>query len=111
MYGYGNLKIGGVIGMKKMKKKLLVGLLSLTLLVGVVIPLSASAAESWDYGYNKTTMQWYNDYLHSSKKHYGSIYKNGVTYFGPTANPNGWSRLRLDFNGPYAVQYYKHTVN
>lgn len=93
-----------------MKKKLLVGLLSMALLAGAIVPTITSAAESWNYGYNKSTMQWYNDYNHSSYVHYGSIHKNGVTYFGPRASAGSWSRLRLDYNGPYLATYNKHIV-
>ena len=95
-----------------MKKKMITFVLLGLLAVGSIIPISASAAETWDYGINKSKQQWYNYYLHSSSKHYGSITKtgSGITYFGPTANAGGWSRLNLDVNGPYAVTYNKHIV-
>lgn len=55
-------------------------------------------------------MQWYNDYYNFSYRHYGTITKNGVTYFGPTANAGYRSSLRLDFNGPYDVTYNKYVL-
>ncbi|AMR05977.1 lactococcin 972 family bacteriocin [Bacillus cereus] len=93
-----------------MKKKAITFALLGLLAVGSVVPITAKAAETWDYGYNQSKMQWYNHYLHSSLKHYGTITKNGVTYYGPVANPGGWSMLNLDFNGPYAVSYNKHVL-
>lgn len=93
-----------------MKKKTFTFALLGLLTIGSIIPITAKAAETWDYGFNKSTMQWYNYYLHSSLKHYGSITKNGVTYYGPVANAGGWSRLNLDCNGPYAATYNKHVL-
>lgn len=93
-----------------MKKKALTFALLGLLGVGSIVPITAKAAESWDYGYNKSSMQWYNHYYHTGYKHYGSITKNGVTYNGPTASAGYWSRLNLDFNGPYAVTYNKHII-
>lgn len=55
-------------------------------------------------------MQWYNDYYHSDFTHYGSITKNGVTYYGPRAGAKAWSRLRVDYNGPYSATYNKHVL-
>ncbi|WP_103621409.1 hypothetical protein, partial [Bacillus thuringiensis] len=78
-----------------MKKKAVTFALLGLLAVGSIVPITAKAAETWDYGYNKSTMQWYNHYFHSSYKHYGSITKNKVTYFGPTAGPGGWSYFFL----------------
>lgn len=91
----------------KKKKVLTFALLGL-LAVGTIVPSVVKAGESWDYGYNSNRRQWYNYYLHSYMRHYGTITKNGVTYYGPTAGPGGWSRLDLDFNGPYAVTYNKY---
>jgi hypothetical protein len=102
----GNYSKGVEVLRRKVLTIALLGLLGL----GSIVPITAQAAESWDYGYNKSTMQWYNHYYHSSYKHYGSIRKNGVTYFGPTANAGYWSRFYLDYNGPYAVTYNKHTI-
>ena len=94
-----------------MKKKFVTFALLGLLAISSIIPLTnAQAAESWDYGYNKSTMQWFNHYYHSSAKHYGSITKNGATWLGPTAGAGVWSRLNLDFNGPYAVTYNKHII-
>lgn len=82
----------------------LLGLLA----VGSIAPIAVKAAESWDYGYSQGRMQWYNYYLHSGLRHYGTITKNSVTYYGPTAGPGSWSRLDLDYNGPYACTYNKY---
>ncbi|QWJ09063.1 hypothetical protein [Bacillus mycoides] len=82
----------------------LVGLLG----VGSLIPVTAKAAESWDYGYNQSTKQWYNYYHHTGLTHWGSITKNGVKYNGPVASAGYWSKLNLDFNGPYQAYYNKH---
>ncbi|MDA1536433.1 MULTISPECIES: lactococcin 972 family bacteriocin [Bacillus] len=82
----------------------LVGLLG----VGSLIPVTAKAAESWDYGYNQSKKQWYNHYYHTGLTHWGSISKNGARYNGPVASAGYWSRLNLDFNGPYKVSYNKH---
>jgi hypothetical protein len=90
-----------------MKKKISTFALLGLLAVGSIVPTVAKAAESWDYGFNQSKMQWYNHYYHSSLRHYGTITKNGVTYYGPTAGPGGWSKLNLDYNGPYSATYDK----
>lgn len=94
-----------------MKRKVITASLLGLLAFGSIVPIAAKAAETWDYGYNQSTMQWYNYYYHTGYKHYGTITKNGVTYFGPTANPGYWSKLNLDFNGPYATTYNKYIIN
>lgn len=95
-----------------MKRKAIIVVLLGLLAIGSIIPASVGAAESWNYGLDKTSspMAWYNNYWHSSYVHYGSITKNGVTWFGPRANPGYWSNFRLEVNGPYAVTYDKHIV-
>ncbi|ESU31420.1 hypothetical protein G3A_16830 [Bacillus sp. 17376] len=93
-----------------MKRKALTFALTGMLAMGSLIPIAAKAAETWDYGYNKSTMQWYNYYYHTGYKHYGTITKNGVTYYGPVANAGYWSKLNLDYNGPYAASYNKHIL-
>lgn len=96
-----------------MKRKIFTFALLGLLTVGSIIPIASKtvkASESWDYGFNQSTMQWYNYYYHSSLLHYGTITKNGVTYYGPTASAGYWSRLNLDFNGPYAATYNKYVI-
>lgn len=93
-----------------MKKKLVTFVLLAVIVVSFILPVAVQAAESWNRGYNKKSMQWYNNYLHSSCLHYGTIYKNGVTYKGPTASAGYWSKINLDFNGPYAVTYNKYVI-
>ncbi|TYS89987.1 lactococcin 972 family bacteriocin [Rossellomorea aquimaris] len=91
-----------------MKKKLITFSLLSLLIVSAIIPLAASAAETWDYGYDKTNMRHYNHYYHSSYSHYTTTTKNGITYFGPTASPGYWSRFYLDYTGPYKVTFNKY---
>lgn len=93
-----------------MKRKAITFALLGLLAVGAIVPMAAKAAESWDYGYNKSTMEWFNYYWHSSYKHYGTITKNGATYPGPVASPGYWSELNLPYNGPYAVTYGKKII-
>ncbi|UPM55545.1 lactococcin 972 family bacteriocin [Gottfriedia acidiceleris] len=93
-----------------MRKKILTASLLALFACGSILPIVSKAAESWDYGYNKSTMQWFNHYYHSNSKHYGTITKNGITWFGPTANPGKWSYFYLDFNGPYATTYNKFII-
>lgn len=91
------------------RKVLTVSLLGL-LAIGSILPIAAKAAETWDYGYNQSTMQWFNYYHHTAYKHYGTITKNGVTFLGPAANAGYWSKLNLDFSGLYATSYNKHII-
>ncbi|KYC98267.1 lactococcin 972 family bacteriocin [Heyndrickxia sporothermodurans] len=93
-----------------MKRKVITFSLLALLVLGAIVPIASKAAETWNYGYSKTTKQWYNHYYHSGFKHYGTITKNGVTYTGPIAQPGYWSQLNLDYNGPYAVTYNKYII-
>lgn len=93
-----------------MKRKVITFAILGLLAVGAIVPISAKAIETWDYGYNQSTMQWYNYYITSAGPHYGTITKNGVTWYGPTAQANYWSKLNLDYNGPYAVTYNKYVI-
>lgn len=91
-----------------MKKKLLTIALLGLLTVGAAVPMVANAAETWDYGLDG--LNSYNNYYHSGLRHYGSIGKNGVTYLGPIASAGYWSRLTVQYTGPYAITYDKHTT-
>ncbi|MHC5250974.1 hypothetical protein ACYRFS_06960 [Listeria kieliensis] len=93
-----------------MKKKIFAFALTGVIAVSSILPVVSYAAETWNRGYNKSTMQWYNHYRHSGYRHFGAITKNGVTYKGPTAAPGYWSKLNLKFNGPYRVTYSKHII-
>jgi hypothetical protein len=93
-----------------MKKKMLTFALLGVLGVSSIIPTVANGAETWNYGYNKSSMQWYNHYYHSDLRHYGSITKNGTVWYGLVANGGYWSKLNINFDGPYAVSYNKHIV-
>lgn len=93
-----------------MKRKVLTFTLIGLLAVGSIVPLTAKALESWNYGYNKSTMQWYNEYYHSQYRHYGTITRNGFTYAGPIAIPGSWSNLYIDYNGPYLATYDKYII-
>ena len=93
-----------------MKKKIITFSLLGLLTIGSIASITVSAAESWDYGFNQKTMQWYNDYYHSDFTHYGSITKNGVPYYGPRAGAKAWSRLRVDYNGQYSATYNTHVL-
>jgi hypothetical protein len=92
------------------KKKIITFALFGLLAVGSIVPMAAKAMESWSYGFNQSGMYWYNYYIHSGYKHYGTITKNGVTWYGPVAQPNYWSRLELAYNGPYAATYNKYVI-
>ncbi|WP_027634703.1 hypothetical protein [Clostridium hydrogeniformans] len=95
-----------------MKKKIATIALAIGLMVTTIAPVAVHAYDSWDYGidHSKNPIEWYNHYYHSSLKHYGSITKNGYTYYGPTASAGYWSRLNLEVTGPYAVTYNRHTI-
>lgn len=96
--------------MNIMKKKAITFVLLGLLGISSIIPLTAKAGETWNYGYDSSKMQWYNHYYHTDYRHFGSISKNNLTYYGPVANPGYWSKLNLDFNGPYAVTYQKYVI-
>ncbi|MEB6551497.1 lactococcin 972 family bacteriocin [Heyndrickxia sporothermodurans] len=93
-----------------MKKKIVTFALTGIIALSVIIPVTTMAADSWDYGINKSVkpIVWYNNYYHSDYKHYGSITKNDVQSNGSTTSAGYWSRLNLEVTGPYLVSYSKH---
>jgi hypothetical protein len=98
-------------GARKMKRKIITVALLGLLAVGSIVPLATKAMETWDYGYDKSGMYDYNYYITSEgSQHYGSITKNGLTWFGPSKPANQWSKFNLDYTGPYLVTYNKHIV-
>ncbi|MCY9099742.1 lactococcin 972 family bacteriocin [Bacillus inaquosorum] len=96
-----------------MKKKFAAFLLLTIVAISTIIPVAASAGsgEKWNYGYDKKKMQDYNDYYHWLYRHNSSITKKGINYPGRIAQPRYWSKLRLDYTGPYKVTYHKHVYN
>ncbi|MCC2248887.1 hypothetical protein JUJ52_02805 [Virgibacillus sp. AGTR] len=93
-----------------MKKRTITFFLAALLIIGAIVPLSVSAASTWNYGYNKSTMQNYNEYYHSSLRHSNSMTKNDVMYFSPVASGGYWAKLYLDYTGPYRVTYAKYDL-
>ncbi len=90
-----------------MKKKTIAFVLATMVAIGAVMPIAASAASTWNYGYNKSTMQDYNEYLHNSFRHYVTITKSGTTWYSGVAQPRYWAKLYVDYTGPYRVSYNK----
>ncbi|MEH6978731.1 hypothetical protein, partial [Bacillus pseudomycoides] len=92
----------------KMKKKAITFALSSMLAVGALVPITASAKESWSYGYNKDGMFHYSVYGHSIFNHSSGITRANVNYRSTIAPPGKAAVKHLPYNGPYNVTYQKY---
>ncbi len=92
----------------KLKKKAITLALSAMLGIGALVPIAASAAESFDTGFDKNKMEHYAIYYHSSRVHASGITKNGTPYKSVAVGAGYKAALHLAFTGPYAVTYQKY---
>jgi hypothetical protein len=91
-----------------MKKKTITFFLVALLAVGAIVPLAVYASETFNYGYDQVNMQNYSDYFNTSYPHSSGMIKRDINYKASVVSPGYWSRLRLDYTGPYVVTYQKY---
>lgn len=70
--------------------------------------MRASAAESFDTGFDQNKMEHFAIYYHSGLTHAAGITKNGRPYKSAVAPAGYKAALHLAFTGPYAVTYQKY---
>ncbi|MGE7939872.1 hypothetical protein [Bacillus paramycoides] len=91
-----------------MKKKAITLALSSMLGIGALVPIAASAAESFDTGFDQNKMRNYAIYYHSDRVHASGITKKGYPFKSAAVAPGYKAALYLDYTGPYAVTYQKY---
>ncbi|OQR53258.1 hypothetical protein [Bacillus sp. CDB3] len=91
-----------------MKRKAITVALSSMLSIGALVPITASAAESFDTGFDKNKMEHFAIYYHSSRSHASGITKNGHAYKSTAVPASYKAALHLGYTGPYAVTYQKY---
>ncbi|ARJ25770.1 hypothetical protein B7492_32560 (plasmid) [Bacillus mycoides] len=91
-----------------MKKKAITLALSAMLGIGALVPIAASAAESFDTGFDQNKMEHFAIYYNSVFTHASGITKNGHAYKSTVAPAGYKAALHLSYTGPYAVTYQKY---